>query len=95
MPEIATRTTRVTLDAARTIMSGSAKIHSVLVTNGTASNIVVQFSDIDGTNLFDIAVLAHDSNGWDATWIANNGLTVASESSVSVVVTVAHSADGV
>lgn len=95
MPEVATKLTRVTLDSAQVISTGSIKVYGICAINGSASNVVVQFKDNDSNNKLDVAVLAHDSSSWDVPWIADNGLNIANLSNSSVVVTVAHSADGV
>jgi hypothetical protein len=95
MPLVASKLTRVTLDAARTIESGnSIRVHNICIANGTASNIVVQVTDADDTNILDLAVLANDKAEYTAVFIADNGLKFASEGDAGVVATVAHSAAG-
>lgn len=90
----ATRLTRVELDAARTISTGSIRVSSVLVCNATAGAVEVVFTDNDATEILSIAVPANTSFNYNVVWIAVNGLLIASEGDANVSVTVAHGADG-
>lgn len=94
MPQIATKITYGTLDAALVISTGSIRVSDILVTNASASNVVAIFRDNDNNIKLRLAVLAHDSNSWGAKWIADNGLKVDSLSDSDISVSVAHSADG-
>lgn len=94
MPLIATKTTRVTLDAARDISLGSIRVHSILVSNDSVGDVTVEFTDADDVALLSMSVLAQSSLTWDPIWMADNGLKVLTASSAAVTVTVAHTADG-
>jgi hypothetical protein len=94
MPETASRITRVELDAAREISAGSIRVQNILVANGTAGNIVVDFTDADATVILTMAVLAHESQEFGGDWIADNGLSVLTEGDADVVVTAIHSYEG-
>jgi len=94
MPEVATRVTRVDLTAARTILDGSFIVYGIVVANKSAAVVDVEFTDLDDVAVASITVPADDSFGWDTTWLADNGLKVGLVSA-DVIVTVAHSADGI
>jgi hypothetical protein len=94
MSSLATKLTRVTLDAERTISTGSFRVLGIIVSNATASDAEVVFRDNDANNLLNITAPAHDSVEFSANWVANNGLVIPSAGDVNVVVTVAHGADG-
>ena len=94
MPLIATKTTRVELNAARTISLNSIRVHSILVSNDTAGAIEAEFTDADDVALISIAVPVGATYSWDVMWMADNGLKVATLGDADVSVTVAHPADG-
>jgi hypothetical protein len=97
MPVVASKLTRVTLDAARTIEDGeSIRVQNITVANGTANNRVIEFTDatVGATAVLTLAVLANDSKSFEGNWIADKGLVVVTEGSASVVVTIMHSARG-
>ena len=94
MSMLATKLTRVTLDAERTISTGTFRVLGIIVANATASDAEVVFRDNDATNLLNITVPAHDSVEFSANWVAENGLVIPSASDADIVVTVAHGADG-
>ena len=94
MPLQAVRRTRVTLAAARTILSGSYRVHSILISNSTGAAVDVEFTNTDDEAEASITVGADTSFDWTLTQIFDNGLKVGAISS-GVVVTVAHSQDGV
>ncbi len=104
----ATKVTRVTLDAARTIEAdpnGNASsiwVYGFLINNNTAGEVTVDITDNDGTSLFTIAMpgAAASQVGnfvWDVKFLADNGVKIALDSgtSVDVSVTVVHSAAGI
>ena len=93
MPQIATTLTHVNLAAARTLLDGSVRVHSILIQNTTASPVDVEFSDLDDAAKFKITVPADNSYDWTVTWMADNGLKVGALTS-TVTVTVAHGAVG-
>jgi len=90
----ASRLTRVELDAARTITTGSTRVSNILVCNAGASNREVIFRKNDATEILSIAVLAGTSFGYEVVWIADSGLTIDTLSDAAVSVTVAHTSDG-
>lgn len=90
----ATRLTRVELDAARVITTGSIRVSNVLVCNATAGAVEVSFLDNDATEILSIAVPANSSFQYPAVWIASNGLNIATEGDAGVSVTVAHGFEG-
>lgn len=90
----ATRLTRVELDAARVITTGSIRITGILVSNDSGGNVEVVFRDNDGTEILSIAVLAADSKSFEVPWIADNGLNIDSASSADVSVTVSRGFEG-
>jgi len=92
----ATRLTRVELEEGAVIVSGSHVIYGICVSNGSQEDVTVLFKDKDGASKIDIACQAHDTQTWDVSWIADNGLNISSRNLFyyGVVVTVAHGADG-
>ena len=94
MAMFASQLTRVTLDANRTITTGTIHILGIIVANGTAAAVSVVFKNTAGTEVLDIEVGANDSEQFNAHWVADAGLTVDSVSDAAVIVTVAHGADG-
>lgn len=94
MPQVASRLSHVTLDAERSISSGSIRVLNILVSNPTALDHLVTFNNNSGTTILQIAVPARDSETYAVAFIADAGLVVESVSDVNVTVTVAHGADG-
>ncbi len=94
MPQTATRLTRVTLDADRTVSDGSIRVHNIYVANGTASPVEVVFTDKAGTLLLNMVIPALDSEQFPGIWIADAGLRILGLSSANVIVTVLHTQDG-
>ncbi len=94
MPLVAPKITRVTLDAARTISTGSIRVQNIMISNATVSAAEVVFTDTDDTPILNITVPPQDSEDWAVVWIADNGLKVTSLGDANVVVTVAHGQDG-
>ena len=90
----ASQLTRDTLDAERTNSAGTFRVLGIIVSNATISDVEIVFNDNTGTNLLNIAVPAHDSVEYSASWIAEAGLIIPSLGDANVVVTVAHGADG-
>jgi len=95
MPQqLATKLTRVTLDAEHVISTGSIRVNGILASNATASPVTVQFQNNAGTEIITMHVAANDNDSWDVMWIADAGLKIASAGDADVVVTVAHGAVG-
>ena len=94
MSILASKLTRVTLDAARTISTGTFRVLGIIVSNATVSDVEIVFRDNNATNLLNITVPAQDSVEFSAAWIAENGLVIPSVGDANVVVTVAHGAAG-
>lgn len=98
MPQIATRVSRGTLDADVVIESGQTiRVHSVIVTNGSAGSVAVDFKIGDGTG-DPILTLCANTLGcivFDGKWLADKGLSADSLGDADVVVNVIHSAPGV
>lgn len=94
MPLVATRITRVDLTAARTVLDGTFRVHSIHVANKSANKIDVEFTDADDVAKFTMAVLADTSDSWDVKVLWDNGMKVGAIDA-NVIVTVAHSQDGV
>lgn len=92
---ISSKLTRVTLDAERTIESGSTiRVQGILVANGTSDPKDISFNDSDGTEILTISVGANSSESWSSSFIAQNGLVIETEGNAAVVVTIAHGAAG-
>jgi hypothetical protein len=96
MPNISTRTTRYTLDANRTISTGSIKVFNIIIANASAGPLNVPFTDADGTALWNIVVPANSTEyGPQAEPIlCDNGLLITSVAEADCIVTVFHSQDG-
>lgn len=93
MSLVATRRTRVTLAAARTVLDGSYRVYSIYVANKSASPVDVEFTNADDSAELTMTVPADNSDSWDVLQMWDNGMKVGALSS-DVIVTVAHSADG-
>ena len=93
MPIVASRITRVELDADREISAGSIRVQNVLVANGTAANVVVNFTDVDATVILTMAVLANDSQTFAGNWIADKGFIALSEGDADVGVSLGFLGD--
>ncbi len=92
----ASRLSFVTLDADRTIASGSTiVVFGIVVANSTVNVAEVHILDGDQTNRLVITVPPKDSKWIDIEWIADNGLIIDSIGSADVFVTVFHSQAGV
>lgn len=77
--ELATRTFRALgndTEALRTVFSGSGILLSVIVANTAAADVLVNFTDEDGTNLFSINAAADGSTDWslEGGIVLDNGL---------------------
>jgi hypothetical protein len=94
MPSIASKLTRVELDAARTITTGTTRVQGIIASNGSAGAVTVEFIDNNGDEVLTIDVPAGDSNEFSAYWIADKGLIISTLGDSDVVVTVAHTSDG-
>ncbi len=94
MPQTSPVISRVTLDADRTISSGSIRVSNILVANGTATACEVVFTTTAGTPILNIVVPSQDSEHFTGEWIADAGLKVLGLGSASVIVTVLHGQDG-
>ncbi len=90
----ASQISRRTLDADRTISTGSIRVQNIYVANPTASGAEIVFTDTDGTPILNLVVGACDSEQFSGTWIAGNGLKILGLGKVNIVVTVLHSAEG-
>lgn len=94
--QLATRTTHAALDATRTLLSGTYRVHSILVSNTTAAVADVTLYDADDNVKAKITVPLGSTYDWTVDVIWDNGMkALAAAPSADVTVTVAHSADGV
>lgn len=71
----------------------SVTIFGITVSNTSAANVEVTFSDNDGAEIESISCPAEDSRSNDICWLADNGIKADSLNS-SVKVTVFHSSPG-
>ena len=94
MPHTSSRITRSTLDADRTISTGSIRVQNIYVSNPTATGAEIVFTDTDGTPILNMTVQACDSEQFPGSWIADNGLKVLGLNNANIVVTVLHGAVG-
>lgn len=94
MPQTSSRITRSTLDADRTISTGSIRVQNIYVSNPTASGAEIVFTDADGTPILNMTVQACDSEQFPGVWIADKGLKVLGLGNANIVVTVLHSSEG-
>jgi hypothetical protein len=90
----ASRLTRVTLDETQIIITGSATVRSILISNPTSSAIECVFKNNDNVSILNITVPAQTSFDYDVIFVADKGLKVDGLDNADVVVTVAHGADG-
>ena len=95
MPEVATKVTKYSLETERVISTGSIKVYGVLFTNLDASPRIATLKDNDDNVLMILVGLTNVSADFVGSWIADNGLKVASAGSASSHVTIIHSADGI
>lgn len=94
MPLMAVKRTRVDLAAARTILDGTYRTYMIMIANKSSSVVDVEFTDLDGTAEMTVVVPADDSRCCESKQLWDNGMKVGALSS-DVIVTVAHSQDGV
>ncbi len=94
MPQTSSRITRSTLDADRTISTGSIRVHNIYVSNPTSTGAEIVFTDADGTPILNMTVKDCDSEQFPGAWIADNGLKVLGLGDANIVVTILHGAVG-
>lgn len=92
----ATKKTRVELDAARVLFTGtqSVRISYIHVCNGAATAKEVVFRNAATTEVLSVSLLANTSHGVNVVWICDDGLNIDSASDAGVSVTVFHGAVG-
>lgn len=91
----AARTTRVTLDADRTIGAGQTiTVFGITVANAADVPALVDIQDAAGTNKITIVVPCKDTHSIFYEWVADGGLQIDGLGSADVIVTVAHSQAG-
>jgi hypothetical protein len=91
----AAKTTRVDLNADRTIGAGEAiTVFGIVIANSSMMDAEVDISDAAGTKKITVSVQSHDSKILDFEFIADGGLQIDSISSDQVYVTVFHSHGG-
>lgn len=94
MPLIAIRRTVVTLGTAKTVLTGSYRVHQIMIANATANPVTVTFTNADGGTEAVVRAAANDTFSCEANQLWDNGM-VASAAGASITLTVAHSQDGV
>lgn len=94
MPQTASKLTRVTLEADKTIDTGSIRVSNIYVANGTSSPCEIVFTDTAGTPILNMMAPAYDSEQFPGVWIADGGLKVLGLGSDNVIVTVLHGQPG-
>ena len=94
MPDIASRITRLTLNADRVLTTGSIRVYSVYIANTTTTPVEVVFHDNDGIPLLNMVCPAFGSENFAGLWLADNGLKVLSLDDAGVIVTILHGQDG-
>ncbi len=91
----AAKTTRVTLDADRTIGDGKTiTIFGIIIANSASQAAEVDIQDASGNNKLTITVPSQDSKILDVEFIADGGLLIDDIGSDEVIVTVLHSHAG-
>jgi len=92
---VSSQTTRVQLNAARTISLNSIRVDGIIATNATNGNVEIEFVNASNDAIMSIPVKANDSVVWDIPFMADNGLRCsAGAGNINVSVTVTHSAEG-
>jgi hypothetical protein len=94
MPLVASKITRVALDANRVISDGTIRVQNIIVSNAKKAPVEVVFTDRDGIPVLNITVPVQDSRHFEGPWVGDKGLSVLSAGDADVVVTVIHGQDG-
>lgn len=95
MPQTASRISRFTLDANRTVTDGSIRIQNIYVANSTDMAAEVVFQNNDSSPILNMVVGAMDSEQFSGNWIADNGLKILGLSEANIVVIILHTSEGV
>lgn len=91
----ASKITRVTLDANRTISSGQTiTVFWIVITNSNSSDAEINITDAAGNNSLIVNCMAHDSKVLPIEFVADGGLIIQSIGSTTVSVMVGHSQGG-